>query len=135
MSHLDPEMALTELNLKSLKEDVMYSLLPLGTFILSTLYALCRLGKPSKLPLQYYTHYHFLKFNFALKTHKRQPSGKMQVFSFCYAVFSIFKHFLLVLKEFFLSATLCAVVQDHPTPQIRQDSPQSNFSGKKYIFG
>ena len=45
VSHLDPEMALTELDLKTLKEEVMYSLLPLGLFILATLYALCRLGK------------------------------------------------------------------------------------------
>ena len=44
ISHMDPEIALTELDLKKLKEEVMYSLVPLATFILSTLYALCRLG-------------------------------------------------------------------------------------------
>jgi len=44
VSHMDPEIALTELDLRKLKEEVMYSLLPLGSFILSTLYALCRLG-------------------------------------------------------------------------------------------
>ena len=44
VSHMDPEIALTELDLRKLKKEVMYSLLPLGSFILSTLYALCRLG-------------------------------------------------------------------------------------------
>ena len=44
ISHIDSNIALTELDLKKLKEEVMYSLIPLGTFILSTLYALCRLG-------------------------------------------------------------------------------------------
>lgn len=43
VSHLDPTIALTHLDLKKLKEEVMYSLVPLASFILSTLYALCRL--------------------------------------------------------------------------------------------
>jgi len=44
VSHLDPEIAITELDLKRLKKEVMYSLVPLAVFILFTLYAFCRLG-------------------------------------------------------------------------------------------
>jgi len=44
VSHMDPAIILTDLDLKKLKDEVMYSLVPLGMFILSTLYALCRLG-------------------------------------------------------------------------------------------
>merc|ERR1712012_1035260 len=44
VSHLDPSMAITELDLRRLKREVMYSLVPLAIFILFTLYAFCRLG-------------------------------------------------------------------------------------------
>jgi len=37
-------MAITELDLRRLKREVMYSLVPLAIFILFTLYAFCRLG-------------------------------------------------------------------------------------------
>lgn len=44
VSHLDPNIAITELDLRRLKKEVMYSLVPLAIFILFTLYAFCRLG-------------------------------------------------------------------------------------------
>ena len=44
VSHLDPNIAITELDLRRLKKEVMYSLVPLAVFILFTLYAFCRLG-------------------------------------------------------------------------------------------
>ena len=44
VSHLDPNIAITELKLKKLKKEVMWSLVPLAVFILFTLYAFCRLG-------------------------------------------------------------------------------------------
>lgn len=44
VSHMDPSIAMTELNIDSLKQDVIYSLIPLAIFILFTLYAFCRLG-------------------------------------------------------------------------------------------
>ena len=44
VSHLDPDIAITELDLRRLKREVMYSLVPLAIFILFTLYAFCRLG-------------------------------------------------------------------------------------------
>ena len=44
VSHLDPNIAITDLDLRRLKKEVMYSLVPLAVFILFTLYAFCRLG-------------------------------------------------------------------------------------------
>ena len=44
VSTLDGEIAMTELNLSRIKSDVLYSLVPLLLFIVSVLYAFCRLG-------------------------------------------------------------------------------------------
>ena len=44
VSHLDPNVVITKLDLRRLKREVMFSLVPLAIFILFTLYAFCRLG-------------------------------------------------------------------------------------------
>ena len=41
---MDPNIVITKLDLRRLKREVMFSLVPLAIFILFTLYAFCRLG-------------------------------------------------------------------------------------------